>query len=144
MASSAVKDVHKRIQTMNDAISEHLKAIKELTEQKHAAWGELNYLRDPMSRLPLELSSMIFRRCVGPEYDDLQPHAYTAPMLLMRICRSWTQIALATPSLWTDIHIHITIPYIGFGNLFEIGWTGRNSFQSRSHFQGVGTRTWRT
>ncbi|KAJ7639569.1 hypothetical protein FB45DRAFT_1135234 [Roridomyces roridus] len=99
MASSAVQDVQKRIQTMNDAIYEHTKAIKELKKQKHAAW-------------------------VGPEYADLKPHAYTAPMLLMRICRSWTQIALATPSLWTDIHIHIAIPYVGFGNLFEI-WLDR-------------------
>ncbi|KAJ7608327.1 hypothetical protein FB45DRAFT_715068, partial [Roridomyces roridus] len=96
----------KRIQSITDAISKHRKAIKELKQQKRVAQQELNALGDPMSRLPLELSSLIFKKCVPLDLDDLKPDPLTAPMLLMRICRSWTQIALATPSLWTCIHVN--------------------------------------
>ncbi|KAJ7758803.1 hypothetical protein DFH07DRAFT_817993, partial [Mycena maculata] len=50
-----------------------------------------------MARLPFEISSDIFMRC-------LPPHPSFAPMLLLNICSSWSSIALATPSLWTIIH----------------------------------------
>ncbi|KAJ7627274.1 hypothetical protein FB45DRAFT_750032, partial [Roridomyces roridus] len=122
MASSAVKDIRKRIQSITGAISEHRKAIKELEQQKCAAQQELNVLRDPMSRLPLELSSMIFNKCIPRHRDDRQPNPLTAPMLLMRICRSWTQIALATPSLWTCIHVNNQLEE--FSNLLGV-WMDR-------------------
>ncbi|KAF7328788.1 hypothetical protein MVEN_02507700 [Mycena venus] len=34
-----------------------------------------------------------------------KPRAHHAPVLLLNICSTWTAIALATPSLWTVIHI---------------------------------------
>ncbi|KAJ7643565.1 hypothetical protein FB45DRAFT_736683, partial [Roridomyces roridus] len=100
MGSSAVESALKRVQDIHVSISEHRQAIEDLEKQKYAAYGELNALRDPITRLPVELSSMIFKECIRepPVFESLRDHA--APMLLLRVCRSWTRLALSTPSLW--------------------------------------------
>ncbi|KAJ6465966.1 hypothetical protein C8R47DRAFT_957375, partial [Mycena vitilis] len=51
--------------------------------------GQLNALLDPIARLPVELSSEIFLRCLTPS-----PDSDTAPLLLVQICRSWSYCAL--------------------------------------------------
>ncbi|KAJ7608328.1 hypothetical protein FB45DRAFT_684607, partial [Roridomyces roridus] len=56
-------------------------------------------------RLPIELSSLIFKKCIAPVSIDARPKASEAPMLLMQICHSWTRIALANPSFWANIHV---------------------------------------
>ncbi|KAJ7641013.1 hypothetical protein FB45DRAFT_1053643 [Roridomyces roridus] len=58
---------------------------------------------------------MIFKKCLALEFSDSPPSAFTAPMLL-------TQIALVTPSLWTNIHI--TSPSQGFQSLLKV-WLDR-------------------
>ncbi|KAJ7657481.1 hypothetical protein B0H17DRAFT_870855, partial [Mycena rosella] len=61
-------------------------------------------VRDPVSRLPLEISSEIFIQCL-PSTSNPQPGARDIPMLLLNICNAWTDIALSTPALWEAIHI---------------------------------------
>ncbi|KAJ7896346.1 hypothetical protein B0H14DRAFT_3612344 [Mycena olivaceomarginata] len=62
----------------------------------------MNAALDPVARLPLEISSEIFRQSLAP-FPDVGP--LHAPMLLLNICHTWTDIALSTPSLWAAIHI---------------------------------------
>ncbi|KAJ7490684.1 hypothetical protein FB451DRAFT_1023389, partial [Mycena latifolia] len=59
---------------------------------------------DPVARLPvpLEISSVIFMRCL-PETPE--PDSTTAPMIFLNVCQLWSHIALSTPSLWPTIHI---------------------------------------
>ncbi|KAJ7197382.1 hypothetical protein GGX14DRAFT_305458, partial [Mycena pura] len=52
-------------------------------------------------RLPLEISSDIFKLCVG--FGACRPDYNSLPVLFLRICRLWGNIALSTPSLWADI-----------------------------------------
>ncbi|KAJ7120409.1 hypothetical protein C8R43DRAFT_853873, partial [Mycena crocata] len=52
---------------------------------------------DPVAKLPLELSSDIFLRCLP---DDPAPNEAVAPMLLLRVCHAWSDIALSTALLW--------------------------------------------
>ncbi|KAJ7649882.1 hypothetical protein FB45DRAFT_886268, partial [Roridomyces roridus] len=61
----------------------------------------LNAVRDPVSKLPLELSSNIFIHCL-PSIPEAC--AKEAPMLLLNICTAWTTIALSTPALWACIY----------------------------------------
>ncbi|KAJ7102813.1 hypothetical protein C8R44DRAFT_347035 [Mycena epipterygia] len=57
---------------------------------------------DPVARLPLEISSEIFIRCLPPLP---KPGAFQVPMLFLNICNAWTDIALSTPALWASIHV---------------------------------------
>ncbi|KAJ7728597.1 hypothetical protein DFH07DRAFT_707877, partial [Mycena maculata] len=78
-------------------IANQKEILRDLEKQKCAIQSELNAILDPVSRLPLEISSDIFTRCL-----PAKPRAYPrlAPMLFLSICHSWTNIARSTPSLW--------------------------------------------
>ncbi|KAK6974540.1 hypothetical protein R3P38DRAFT_3132806 [Favolaschia claudopus] len=79
--------------------------IEKLCQARIDIHRQLNNLRDPIaSRLPLEISSRIFLFCVPP------PQVYgtlSAPVLLLRICTSWTEIALFTPVIWANLHLEL-------------------------------------
>ncbi|KAJ7046940.1 hypothetical protein C8F04DRAFT_938210, partial [Mycena alexandri] len=79
---------------------EVLNLLNLLERGKKAAQRQLNALRDPIARLPLEISSEIFLQCV-PSYP--QPDVCAAPMLLLNICDAWTNIALSTPAIWAAL-----------------------------------------
>ncbi|KAK6974526.1 hypothetical protein R3P38DRAFT_3132781 [Favolaschia claudopus] len=66
---------------------------------------QLNELRDPISRLPLELSSQIFTHYVSRSEEHLVTLA--EPLPLLNICKTWTDIALFTSSLWAFVRIDI-------------------------------------
>ncbi|KAJ6472695.1 hypothetical protein C8R47DRAFT_1324609 [Mycena vitilis] len=63
---------------------------------------QLNAVRDPVGRLPVELSSEIFVSCL-PDYP--QPGSRYNPMLLLNVCSTWSGVALSTRPLWATIHI---------------------------------------
>ncbi|KAJ7641520.1 hypothetical protein FB45DRAFT_1022264 [Roridomyces roridus] len=64
---------------------------------------QLNALRDPVSRLPFEISSQIFVECL-PERRILSP--LIIPILFLKVCNAWRDIALAEPRLWAKVEIH--------------------------------------
>ena len=53
-------------------------------------------------RLPPEILSEIFVRCLSPE-AYIKPRTRTAPLLLMCVCREWRKVALGTPRLWCSL-----------------------------------------
>ncbi|KAJ7738347.1 hypothetical protein B0H16DRAFT_96434 [Mycena metata] len=72
---------------------------KELSNVK----SELNAARDIVTRLPIELSSDIFVRCLPASHPI--PTPYDTPMLFLSVCRSWRTRAISTTELWTSIQI---------------------------------------
>ncbi|KAJ7233766.1 hypothetical protein C8J57DRAFT_1090310, partial [Mycena rebaudengoi] len=73
---------------------------------------QLNCLLDPITQLPFEISSEIFILCLpdsGPA-GDRRPNPAAAPLLLLRICTAWADIARSTPVLWDTIHVHFPRP----------------------------------
>ena len=58
----------------------------------------------PIGKLPVELLSEIFIRCL-PEIYFFLPRPTLAPMLLCQICAHWRQVALATPRLWVRLSV---------------------------------------
>ncbi|KAJ7457979.1 hypothetical protein B0H11DRAFT_203996 [Mycena galericulata] len=73
--------------------------LKNLEHSKILVRRQLNSVRDPVARLPLEISSEIFIQCLPPL--PLPPGPHQIPMILLNICSAWTDIALSTPALWT-------------------------------------------
>ncbi|KAJ7704958.1 hypothetical protein B0H17DRAFT_858690, partial [Mycena rosella] len=92
------------IKELSAAILRQKKILRDLEQTKSDVQSDLNRVLDPMARLPLELSSEIFIRCL-PTDSIPSPHPTSAPMLLTTVCRAWSRIAISTPSLWAGIRI---------------------------------------
>ncbi|KAJ7157227.1 hypothetical protein C8R46DRAFT_861735, partial [Mycena filopes] len=63
----------------------------------------------PVLSIPPEITAEIFLRCLPPasvesDADRLGPHARRAPLSLLRVCRTWREIALSIPPLWNSLH----------------------------------------
>ncbi|KAJ7430242.1 hypothetical protein B0H11DRAFT_980242 [Mycena galericulata] len=121
MPSTAAAAVRKRIDKLSSDIARQRAFLRDLEDQKSAAQGELNAILDPMSRLPLEISSDIMLRCL-PTSPTASPDA--APMVFLNICRAWSNIALATPALWAAMPHVKTAMSDDFGRLMGL-WVAR-------------------
>ncbi|KAJ7031147.1 hypothetical protein C8F04DRAFT_1111724 [Mycena alexandri] len=97
---ASVPDLRRRIGELASAIQVHRGAIRELERTKSEVESDLNAILDPVGRLPLEISSDIFLRCPP---SNPTCNIREAPLVFMRVCHSWSNIALSTPSLWTTI-----------------------------------------
>ncbi|KAJ6510694.1 hypothetical protein C8R45DRAFT_964890 [Mycena sanguinolenta] len=91
-----LEELRARIVKLDTEISLQKKLLEKLENDRILAWRQLNELVDPVTRLPLEISSEIFLQSLDA------PHV---PIVLLNICHAWTDIALATPALWTAIRI---------------------------------------
>ncbi|KAJ6544613.1 hypothetical protein DFH09DRAFT_928274, partial [Mycena vulgaris] len=104
---ASVAALHARIEEISLAITRQKEILRDLEQTKSDAQSELNNILDPMARLPLELSSDIFLRCLP---DKPIPRARFAPLLFLNVCRSWSKIAISTPRLWAAIHLESPFP----------------------------------
>ncbi|KAF7348067.1 hypothetical protein MSAN_01759100 [Mycena sanguinolenta] len=89
-----------RIEKLALVIEYQKQILRDLEQRMSDARRELNATLDPVARLPVEISSDIFARCIP---DSLRPNSSEAPILFLHICRIWRDIATSTPSLWTSI-----------------------------------------
>ncbi|KAJ6525059.1 hypothetical protein DFH09DRAFT_1416783 [Mycena vulgaris] len=107
--SMSVQELEARIERLSADIERQKEVLKKLENSKSALQRQLNNVRDPVGRLPLEISSEIFLQCrrLPPRP---QPGARHIPMLLLNVCNAWSDIAIATPALWTAIHIEFPRP----------------------------------
>ncbi|KAJ7472192.1 hypothetical protein FB451DRAFT_315483 [Mycena latifolia] len=97
----SVAELQEHIAQLSADIVRHKEVLKSLERSKSAAQHQLNALRDPVAQLPFEISSEIFVQCLP---SRPAPDARHAPLLLMNICKAWTDIALSTPALWATIY----------------------------------------
>ncbi|KAJ7727208.1 hypothetical protein B0H16DRAFT_259096 [Mycena metata] len=99
----SIEELQAHIEQLSAEITLQKDVLRQLERSKCAAQRQLNALRDPISQLPLEISSEIFLQCLphGPR----DPMAGKAPQLLMNICSGWTSIALSNPALWDKIDL---------------------------------------
>ncbi|KAJ7700806.1 hypothetical protein B0H17DRAFT_212247 [Mycena rosella] len=102
------------IEAISADIDRQEEVLKKLKHRKNALRRQLNAVRDPVARLPLEISSEIFIQCL-PSHP--QPGAGHIPMLLLYVCHAWKEITLGTPALWAAIHL--VFPR---ANGFKKGW----------------------
>ncbi|KAJ7687690.1 hypothetical protein B0H17DRAFT_1136049 [Mycena rosella] len=100
----SIAELQCRIDKLSADIIRQKEVLTNLERSKSGAQRQLNAFRDPMARLPLEISSEIFVLCLGSSLA--QTRARCAPMLLLNICNGWTDIALCNTALWDSIHLH--------------------------------------
>ncbi|KAJ6530933.1 hypothetical protein DFH09DRAFT_1409603 [Mycena vulgaris] len=114
-----------RLEELAAAIETQQEVLKSLENTRTAVRRQLNGLRDPVARLPLEISSEIFIDCLLNSTDH--PSPTIAPLLLLNICNSWANIALSTTALWANLTLDIptdTSETAQHRELFS-GWLGR-------------------
>ncbi|KAJ7657495.1 hypothetical protein B0H17DRAFT_1213535 [Mycena rosella] len=92
----SVQELQARIDVVSADIDRQKQLLKKLERSKSALQRQLNAVRDPVSRLPLEISSEIFIHCL-PSTSNPQPGAREIPMLFLNICNAWSDIALSNP-----------------------------------------------
>ncbi|KAJ7292820.1 hypothetical protein C8J57DRAFT_1041812, partial [Mycena rebaudengoi] len=93
-----------RLAKIFTSITRQRKALEDLERSRIDTQRQLNCLLDPVSRLPVEISSEIFILCL-PDPRDRGHNPKIAPLLLLRICTAWANIARSTPALWDTIHV---------------------------------------
>ncbi|KAJ7829246.1 hypothetical protein B0H13DRAFT_1916600 [Mycena leptocephala] len=92
---SSIQDLRARIEKISTEIDLQKEVLKKLEHDKSLVQRQLNTALDPVARLPFEISSEIFLQSLP---DFLELGARHVPMLLVNICNTWTDIALATPA----------------------------------------------
>ncbi|KAJ7649901.1 hypothetical protein FB45DRAFT_5696 [Roridomyces roridus] len=113
--------------------------LRKLESSKSLLQRQLNASRDPIARLPVELSSDIFLQCLPSNRGRREYHqarAHLAPLLLLNICHHWTNIALSTPALWASIGI-VFPRGRGFKDLLETWLRRAGSYHLRISIGGV-------
>ncbi|KAJ7853674.1 hypothetical protein B0H14DRAFT_780968 [Mycena olivaceomarginata] len=102
----SAQELRTRIDKLSIEIDLQKEILKKLERDRSLARRQLNAVVDPVARLPLEISSKIFlkslNQSVVPQPAEL--------VLLLKICNSWTNIALSTPDLWTSFRIDFPCP----------------------------------
>ncbi|KAJ7177975.1 hypothetical protein C8R46DRAFT_942901 [Mycena filopes] len=96
-----------RLKHLNDRIAELQKAIDQSSQERDSVSTHVETQRallSPLRRLPSEIGQEIFMACL-PTRRNCVMSAAEAPVLLGRICSSWRAISLATPRLWSRLHI---------------------------------------
>ncbi|KAF7357887.1 hypothetical protein MVEN_00834900 [Mycena venus] len=96
-----------RLKRLDDEIAVLQKALDKLSKERDAlsAYVEAHeVLMSPIRRLPLDILEHIFVACL-PTHRNCVMSAQEAPVILGRICSYWRTISLATPRLWSRLHI---------------------------------------
>ncbi|KAF7336757.1 hypothetical protein MVEN_02110900 [Mycena venus] len=96
-----------KLKRLDDEIDAMRKALDKLSEERDALNAYLQAhraLMSPIRRLPLDIIQEIFMACL-PTHRNCVMSAQEAPVILGRICSSWRAISLATPRLWSRLHI---------------------------------------
>ncbi|KAJ7709571.1 hypothetical protein B0H17DRAFT_229648 [Mycena rosella] len=57
----------------------------------------------PVIDLPVDVTLEIFMWCNSPDFQE----DYWTPTFLLVVCRTWREIALATPALWTTLDLDV-------------------------------------
>ncbi|KAK7028637.1 hypothetical protein R3P38DRAFT_3518916 [Favolaschia claudopus] len=122
MTTESDETLHERLDAIRARIGQRIEVVHNLVRIKSGIQRQLNDRHDPIARLPVELSSKIFTHCVPSrnEYGTL-----SAAILLIRICSSWTEIALFTPSLWANLHIDIPDELTSEWTAYLAAWLAR-------------------
>ncbi|KAF7373712.1 F-box domain-containing protein [Mycena sanguinolenta] len=96
-----------RIKSLDDEIADLQRSIDRLVEERKGLRSYVEAHRaliSPFRRLPLDVIQAIFIACM-PTHRNCVMSATEAPILLGRICSAWRAISIATPRLWSSLHV---------------------------------------
>jgi len=100
-----------QLKAVNANLCAHFEEINKLLKIQAEAKQRVNQHHDPLSHLPVEISSHIFSIYTEDVNSDFDPQSlvvqHSGPLLLGAVSQFWRQVAFSTPHLWNTINIHI-------------------------------------
>ncbi|KAK0491703.1 hypothetical protein EDD18DRAFT_1334584 [Armillaria luteobubalina] len=107
---AALSEAPDRIAELDSLILSTTSLLRYLTNDRNQALenqANAKKILSPSRRLPTELLTDIFIRCSSlrdRSDSPLDPSAF--PWTLSHVCRKWREVAIATPELWSSIHLN--------------------------------------
>ncbi|KAK0479835.1 hypothetical protein EDD18DRAFT_1364099 [Armillaria luteobubalina] len=107
---AALSEAPDRIAELDTFILSTTSLLRYLTNDRNQALenqANAQKILSPSRRLPAELLTDIFIRCSSlrdRSDSPLDPGAF--PWTLSHVCRKWREVAIATPELWSSIHLN--------------------------------------
>ncbi|KAJ7752703.1 hypothetical protein B0H14DRAFT_2980175 [Mycena olivaceomarginata] len=106
-----------RLAQVDASILELKLRLKSLEDNKQSIQDQLDGVIYPILTLPREITSEIFFHCLPPfpvrNRMKGAPNSAEAPLLLLRVCRTWSDIAVSTPRLWVCLHLDLRFRDVG-------------------------------
>ncbi|KAJ7147981.1 hypothetical protein C8R46DRAFT_1128702 [Mycena filopes] len=102
-----VEPLLSRLKGLDGQIADLQKAMDKLTAERDSVAAFIaahKALISPVRRLPLDILQEIFAACL-PTHRNCVMSAVEAPVLLGRICSAWRATSIATPQLWSRLHV---------------------------------------
>ncbi|KAK7014383.1 F-box domain-containing protein [Favolaschia claudopus] len=93
------------IRELEDQISALEKSIDAIRAVQQRVKDRLNAYKYPVLTLPNEITTEIFLHFLPPYPDPPPLVGPLSPITLTQICRTWREIATATPALWSAINL---------------------------------------
>ncbi|KAJ7157194.1 hypothetical protein C8R46DRAFT_421707 [Mycena filopes] len=96
-----------RLKGLDGQIADLQKAMDKLAAERDTVEAFIaahKALISPVRRLPLDILQEIFAACL-PTHRNCVMSAVEAPVLLGRICSAWRATSIATPRLWSRLHV---------------------------------------
>ncbi|KAF8962551.1 hypothetical protein BDZ97DRAFT_1101449 [Flammula alnicola] len=107
-------DACSQIARLDAEITQMEDQLADLARRRLSLKEKANLYHDPVTRnIPLEITTKIFISYIdsvmGPEIfsTNRSREQVAAPLRLAGICKTWREIALATPQLWTTMDIKL-------------------------------------
>ncbi|KAJ7745761.1 hypothetical protein B0H16DRAFT_1462759 [Mycena metata] len=98
-------DRRNRLAVLDQQIPQLRLLLERLEEERIQVIESLTF---PILTLPVDVTTEIFLRCLPP--PPKTPRVSDAPLLLVRICRQWRDIAISTPELWASLAFTVSEP----------------------------------
>jgi hypothetical protein len=100
-----------QLKAVNAKLYAHFEEINKLLKIQAEVKKRVNQHHDPLSHLPLEISSHIFAIYTEDVNSDFDPLSVVVerggPLLLGAVSQLWRQVSFSTPHLWNTVNIHI-------------------------------------
>ncbi|KAJ7639376.1 hypothetical protein FB45DRAFT_1134761 [Roridomyces roridus] len=107
-------DLRKQLARLEAQIMHARRALVVFERQRMSVQQRLHQVATfPILTLPTEITVEIFTHCLPTpdEWLGPLPKLRHPPIVFLAVCRAWRDIALATPALWSQLHLRFdTIP----------------------------------
>ncbi|KAJ7479777.1 hypothetical protein FB451DRAFT_1556610 [Mycena latifolia] len=104
MTTKSARATRMRITELDVQIGALQLVLQALINERSSCQALLDDYKYPVLSLPHEITSEIFTKFLPPRPYPVGP---LSPSFLCRICKTWRDIALSTPSLWSAIHLNL-------------------------------------
>ncbi|KAG7088108.1 hypothetical protein E1B28_012133 [Marasmius oreades] len=103
--TNEVAEEARRISAVADKLEEVALSARRESDRWRAILKSYQNHALPVFRLPTEVLTLIFGRCVEQDGTGHVFSCHSMPWKLARTCRYWRSVALSTPSLWNVVRL---------------------------------------